>query len=177
MYIKLFAGAEVSVAVYNEFNMTCSVNASVILICEGIDLEQLQWSYTPANSYNFSERVKLGEPFLADDPPQDFASTLRDNNNLAFLTVQLITVSRHYESNTTANFSSILTVDLLELEKQGISSISCGDVGTNEEKLVSDITVWDIFNTEITAVYQFGALTNIEVQLRNLVSYLQLRDT
>ncbi len=156
-----------SVAVYNEVNMTCSVSASVRLICEGIDLHQLDWNYRPAKS---SENVQLGMSFLADDPPQDFASTVTDNNNPAFLTVQLVTVSRHSELNTLANFSSILTVDLLELETQGITSITCGDVSAYEEKMVSDITVWDL--TEITAMYQLGALTSVEVHLVSGASLL-----
>ena len=59
-----------------------------------------------------------------------------------------------------ANFSSILTFDLLELDNQGITSITCGYVSTFEEKQVTDI-ILDLVNTKITANYHIGALTSI----------------
>ena len=68
-----------------------------------------------------------------------------------------------------ANFSFILTVNLLALEKQNITSITCGDVVTYMRILVFDIIVWDPVNTIIVAIYQLGVLTSVKVQLRNLI--------
>ncbi len=103
------------------------------------------------------------------------ARNITNNKNPAFLSIQLVTVSRFPESNRSANYFSVLTVDLLELEKQGITSITCGDVRTYmyEEKLVSDITVQDLVNTKITAVYKLEALTSTEIHLRNIVSHVK----
>ncbi len=149
------AAAEVYLTVEN---VVCSENASAMLICEGVDLVSLRWSYIRSNS---SKNVKL-LVFLADHSN----TTVTNSSNPAFLSVQLVTVSQYPDMETPANFSSVLTVDLLELENQDITSITCGDVVTHEEKLVSDI----IFNTKITANYQLGVLTSMKVQLRNLVS-------
>ncbi len=155
----LCAAAEVYLTVKNEENVACSENArlSVMLICEGVDLVSLRWSYIGSNS---SKSVVL-QVFLTDH------SNTTVSSNPAFLSIQLVTVS---DMGTPANFTSMLTVDLMELENQNITSITCGDVATYEEKLVSDI-ILDLVNTKITANYQLGVLTTIEVQLRNLVSY------
>ena len=157
---------KVSIIVKNEVNVACSENFSVMLICEGVNLAELRWSYRSSNS---AERFTLGVPFLADNSLQHFAHTIINNHNPAFLTVQLVTIFRSPESNVSANFSSVLTVDLLELENHNITSVSCGDASTYEEKLVTDI-IWDLVDTKITAIYQIGVLTSIEVRLRNLVS-------
>lgn len=134
------------------------------LICEGVDLVGLRWRYRSLNSTEYAV-VKI---FLLDTSPQISPINI---NNPAFLSVQLVTVSRSLESEM-ANFSSILTVDLLALEKQNITSLTCGYVVAYEEIMVSDILVWDPLNTMITAIYQLGVLTSVEIQLRNLVSFL-----
>ena len=160
MAMLLCVAAEVYLTVKNEEKVACSENArlSVMLICEGVDLISLRWSYIGSNS---SKSVEL-QVFLADH-----SNNITVSSNPAFLSVQLVTVS---DMETPANFTSMLTVDLQELENQDITSITCGDVATYEEKLVSDI-ILDLVNTKITANYHVGVLTSIEVQLRNLVSY------
>ena len=160
MAMLLCVAAEVYLTVKNEEKVACSENArlSVMLICEGVDLVSLRWSYIGSNS---SKSVEL-QVFLADH-----SNNITVSSNPAFLSVQLVTVS---DMETLANFTSMLTVDLQELENQDITSITCGDVATYEEKLVSDI-ILDLVNTKITANYHVGVLTSIEVQLRNLVSY------
>ncbi len=150
----------------NVKNEACSERARVKLICEGVDLEGLRWHYS---SPNFTKYVNIFK-FLVDTSPQIVLSNITKNKNPAFLSIQLVAVSRSFESNM-ANFSSILTVDLLALEKQNITSITCGDVITYMRILVSDIIVWDPVNTIIIAIYQFGVLTSVKVQLRNLVSF------
>ena len=61
-----------------------------------------------------------------------------------------------------ANFSSVLTVNLLELNKQNIKNISCGDLSEEDTQLVD---VVDYFTPNVTASYQYGILSRIEVQL------------
>ena len=160
--ILFFVAAEVYLTVKTEANTVCSDSSSVMLVCEGVDLEVLRWSYSSPNS---TKDMDL-KSFLADNSPEHYSI----DNNPAFLTVQLIAVSRYPDSNDSANFSSILTFDLLELDNQGITSITCGYVSTFEEKQVTDI-IMDLVNTKITANYHIGALTSIDVQLRNLVSF------
>ncbi len=155
-----------SLFVNNKVNVACSVNASVMLICEGVSLRQLQWSYNI--SFNSSERIKLGSPFLPDSRANSTA--IGYINNHVFLAAQLVAVFQYADQKAFANFSSILFIDLFKLENQEITSITCGDVSTYEEKLVSDIIVWDLVNTRITAMYWLGALTSVEVHLRSLVS-------
>ena len=153
-----------SLFVNNKVNMACSVNVSVMLICEGVNLAQLQWSYRSSNSPKI---IKLGTSFLPDYRAN--ITAVEAINNPAVLAVQLVTVSK-YADQSLANFSSLLFVDLLKLENQEITSILCGDVSTYDKKLVSDIIVWDLVNTKITAMYWLGALTSVEVHLRSLVS-------
>ena len=167
-FYSIFPEGKVSIIVKNEVNVACSENFSVMLICEGVNLAELRWSYRNSSS-NSAERFTLGLPFLADNSLQHFAHTIVNNHNPAFLTVQLVTIFRSPESNASANFSSVLTVDLLELENHNITSLTCGDASIYEEKLVTDI-IWDLVNAKITAIYQIGVLTSIEVRLRNLVS-------
>ena len=90
---------------------------TVRLFCEGVDLTTLEWEYN-----DFAIELFYVPSDSADTTPRPLA-------NSAFVSVQLIRVSR----NTilmTANFSSILTVDLSQLEQQNIRSISCGDAVT-----------------------------------------------
>ena len=85
---------------------------TVRLFCEGVDLTVLMWRYNGTT-----------------DIGPTFASDTMDRNpiisNPAFESVQLTAVSSLVP--TFANFSSILTVNLSQLEQQNIKSISCGD--------------------------------------------------
>ena len=75
---------------------------------------------------------------------------------LSVLLVYLLTVKTQR-----ANFSSVLTVDLLELNKQNVRNITCGDLlfeDTQQVKIVH-------FTPNVTALYQFGILSGIEVEL------------
>ena len=85
---------------------------TVRLFCEGVDLTVLMWRYNDTNGI---------EPTFASDAT---TSTLIRTLNPAFESVQLTAVS---SSIPFANFSSILTVVLYQLEQQNIRSISCGD--------------------------------------------------
>ncbi|XP_064402540.1 uncharacterized protein LOC135348282 isoform X2 [Halichondria panicea] len=155
---------EASEVYLNVKSEACSERARVKLICEGVDLVGLRWRYSSPNSTEYVNILEI----LVDASWQIFLSNITNNNNPAFLSVQLVNISRSLESNM-ENYSSILTVDLLALEKQNITSITCGDVITYIRILVSDIIVWDPVNTIIIAIYQFGVLTSVKVQLRNLL--------
>ena len=55
--------------------------------------------------------------------------------------MQLLDIRKNTSNNSSnhANFSSILTVDLLQLLNQNVTKIECGDAVLNEEKLVLDL--------------------------------------
>ena len=90
---------------------------TVRLFCEGVDLTTFTWMYN-------------GDIDIADSYHPDSSITIPTNTlNPAFVSVQLTAVSQS-SLIIFANFSSILTVDLSQLEQQNIISISCGDPGT-----------------------------------------------
>ena len=87
----------------------------VRLFCEGVDLTTFRWVY--------NGNIIIGDFYESDDPP----STSTNTSNPAFVSVQLTTVSQNSLNPAFGNFSSILTVNLSQLEEQNIMSISCGD--------------------------------------------------
>ena len=89
---------------------------TVRLFCEGIRLTALGWMY------NGSIEI---EPTFS---PDDTIST----STTAFFNIQLKNVSQSSDDRRFANFSSILTVNLSQLEQHNIMSISCGDPLTRE---------------------------------------------
>ena len=116
-----------------------------------MDLTSLGWIY--------NARILIADRVATDHRVTDPVYP----NNPAFVSVHITNVSS--DSLSRANFSSILIVDLLELNKQNVKNISCGDL-SDEDTLQVDIT--DYFNPNVTASYQSGVLNRIEVQL---VSY------
>ena len=85
--------------------------------------------------------------------------------NPAFISVYVTNIS--FDRRTLlANFSSVLTVDLLELNKQNINNISCGGL---PDKDTQQVDVIDYFTPNITASYQSGILSRVEVQLVGLL--------
>ena len=89
---------------------------NIRLFCEGIGLTALSWMY--------NDSVEIGNPYSPDDPVSI--------STLAFFTIQLKSVSQSSADRRFANFSSILTVNLFQLEQHNIMSISCGDPLTRE---------------------------------------------
>ncbi len=140
-----------------------------MLTCEGVDLYQLRWSYTTIVNATKSENHILKQ-FLPDSNyPTSEAFNFPDNA-LKFLSVQLIDVTLSQSSGIIASFSSTLFVNLLELKKQNVTEIECGDVATNEEKLVSEITNEIIQpQPKVSVTYQQGMLIDIHIQWSNLV--------
>ena len=87
---------------------------TVRLFCEGVELTTLTWMY--------NEDIDIADSYLPDS-----SITIPTNtSNPAFVSIQLTAVSQSLLI-IYGNFSSILTVDLSQLEQQNITSISCGD--------------------------------------------------
>ena len=71
----------------------------------------------------YNGNIGIGDFYESDD------STTQTNmtSNPAFVSVQLTNVSPNPLNRAFGNFSSILTVDLTQLEQQNIKNITCGD--------------------------------------------------
>ena len=116
--LLLVSGESVSLAVEGGVSLVgFHCPGTVRLFCEGVDLTSLGWTYN--GIIDITE-----ESFFSDAS----SGTSMNSSNPAFVSVQLTAVVRNSQSPIFANFSSILTVDLSQLEQQNITSISCGDL-------------------------------------------------
>ena len=122
------------------------------LFCEGMDIRTLGWTY---NGGDIIVRI------LADDHVTLFYPT-----NPAFVSISIYNFSHNSEDNRLNYFLSVLTVDLIELNKQHIKNITCGDLRDTDTQKV-DFS--DFFTPDVTAIYQSGILSRIEVQLVSLL--------
>ena len=120
---------------------------TVRLFCEGVNLTTLTWIY--------NGNIEIADTYFSDDP----INTQKTTSNPAFLSVQLIAVSQ--STTIFANFSSILTVNLSQLEQQGIRNISCGDPSTMETVPVGV----RILRESVPSDPQFDNVTLLEDQL------------
>ena len=91
---------------------------TVRLFCEGVDLTTFRWIY--------NGNINIGDLYH----PDDSITTPSSTSNPAFVSVQLTAVSQSLLNPVFGNFSSILTVDLSQLEQQNIKNISCGSPAT-----------------------------------------------
>ena len=87
-----------------------------------MDLTLLRWRY------NESDVI---ESFNTNDSPTNVT-----HSNPAFVNVELVRATQLGDPRF-ANFISILTVDLTELQKQHITEINCGDPGTFSSMTIS----------------------------------------
>ena len=125
---------------------------TVRLFCEGVELYFMWWTY---NAGNFIGLIEIDYMVPSSiNPP-----------NPAFIIVNITNVSVDHKTHS-ANFSSVLTVDLLELRKQGVQNITCGDLATSD---TLQVNVKDYFTPNATASYLSGVLSRIEVYWTNLV--------
>ena len=125
---------------------------TVRLFCEGVEQSFLDWTYN-AGLYIVA-RVQT-------DHEVTFSPINPGPTNPAFISVYVTNIS--FDSKMLlANFSSVLTVDLLELNKQNIKNITCGGLS---DKDTQQVDVSDYFTPNITASYQSGILSRVEVQL------------
>lgn len=155
-------GSRVNLIVHNEVqDISCNKMVVVMLLCEGENLNLLRWSYPPL----IPDTI-----FLSDSIPQNTPKPVSSIINPPLLTVQLLDVTQSIDSFIRADFSSILTFDLLELRNQNVTKIACGDIVVTQEKSVINLmdTIVEPQPT-VTATYQRGMLTNIRVQFNNLV--------
>ena len=90
-------------------------------------------------------------------------------NNPAFISINITNVSPD-DQREMANFSSVLIVDLLELNNKNIRNITCDDL-TEYDTLEVDVTrkISEYFTPNITATFQLGVL---KVQWTKLVSQI-----
>ena len=127
---------------------------TVRLFCEGVELAFIRWTY---NAGNFiGETIEIDYMVPSSIYPE----------NPAFIAVDITNVSVDNKTMLANNFSSVLTVNLLELNKQNIQIITCGDPQT-EATLKVDIQ--DIFTPNVNASYLSGMLSTVDVHWTNLV--------
>ena len=123
---------------------------TVRLFCEGVDLTTFGWTYN-------------GDKPIADriEPDYQVTSSPVYPKNPAFVSVNITNASLD-EKTSRANFSSTLVVDLLELNRQRVRNITCGELSETDTQQVD---VSEYFTANITASYQSGNLSRVEVQL------------
>ncbi len=142
------------------------------LFCEGVDLPFVRWKYDtlrpPINDGNIHAIL----------PTEDSNQTVHLENNPAFLTVNVVSISRR--KINVANFSTILTVDLIQLAEQSITSISCGanqlvTVSVNVSILQPSFNAPSTINiTSVLATYHLGSLNSVDIQWTKLVSSIKI---
>ena len=123
---------------------------TVRLFCKGVGLYILRWTYNTG--------IDIINRVLPDDPSSTIIPT-----NPAFVSINInITDIANDSTGTFATFSSVLTVNLLELMTQNIENITCGDLSHRDTQQIN------YFTPTATATYQTGVLSSIEVQLVGL---------
>ena len=134
---------------------------TVRLFCEGVELVSLRWRY------NNTTEIKS---FDTNASPTNVTPS-----NAAFLNIELVTVTR-LSNPIFANFFSILTVNLTQIQEQNVAEINCGDTGTVDSEPISlQPTIPSRPNViAVTVTYQSSMLINITVSWEKLVSYLFL---
>ena len=88
---------------------------TVRLFCEGVDFTNLRWSYNSTD-----QEIVF---FELDDETR----TINLSSSSPFISVELSSVSQSAELATFGNFSSILSLNISQLEQQQITNITCGD--------------------------------------------------
>ena len=105
------------------------------------------------------------DSFDTNDSP-----TITTPSNPAFLSVELTEVTQ-LSNMRFANFTSILTVDMMQLQEQNVADINCGDpgtIGTLPVDLQPNVPLRPNITT-LSAIYQSRVLTNITVSWQRLV--------
>ena len=126
-----------------------------------MDLGAFGWTYNAGN-------------LIADRIAPDYVVTsvfYPRLNNPAFISINITNVSPD-DQREMSNFSSVLTVDLLELNNSNIRNITCGDL-REYDTLEVDATrkTSEYFTPNITATFQLGVLNIIKVQWTKSVSH------
>ena len=137
---------------------------TVRLFCEGVELTTLRWSY---NGIDY---------VIGSFDPGSNSPSSKTPSNVAFVDLQLTKVISTTIFRGLANFSSILTADLVQLQQQNITSIVCGDPGAMAVAPVGVQMLQPSIPrspniTTVTATYQSGILNRIKVTWGKLVSW------
>ena len=136
---------------------------NVRLFCEGVHISFLRWSY---NGYE-SDVI---ETFDTTDSPTSVIPL-----NHAMLFPRLVLSSVHQATDPRfANFTSILTVDLRQLQNQHVLNISCGASNVMatvpvDVRIIQPSPPKTPNITAVTATYQYGRLSDVSVSWRKLV--------
>ncbi|XP_064406580.1 uncharacterized protein LOC135351494 isoform X2 [Halichondria panicea] len=130
----------------------------VKLFCKGVDLSILRWRYNGGNEI-YSSTTDLPMISILSSP--------------AFVSVELINVTQTPNDPRFGQFTSVLIVDIAQLQAQNIASINCGDPLTIDSKPVNVITLQPSVPTSptitaVTATYKFGLLMTLEVSWMEL---------
>ena len=132
------------------------------LFCEGIDLTSLRWIFNGDTEIDtfYPNDVEIARPPLHQHRPFTF--------------VALVEVVQNSNKYYYGNFSSVLTVDLSQLE-QNVTSISCGDPGTIDSESVNVTTILQSVPanpniTDVSATYNSAGLESITVAWNKVVS-------
>lgn len=125
------------------------------LICTVNELYFLRWKFNRNfEIYNFFSTYE--ETFLSRE---EFTS------NPAFVSIELLSVSHE---GITGNFSSILTVDTVHLQKQNITDISCDGSATTGVSLPVDVSIYTESPSSL-------AVTNVTSHISSsMVQYIRI---
>ena len=134
---------------------------TVRLFCEGVDLTSLGWTYN--GIIDITE-----DSFFSDDSNNIFTNA---TSNPAFVSVLLTAVVQNSQRLVLANFSSILTVDLSQLQQHNVMSISCGDQVNKNSTSVSVHIIQETApgDPQLTQVKFAAILEADEVNSANIV--------
>ncbi len=136
---------------------------TVKISCIGVDLLILRWRYNGNNDI---------VTFFSDN----LAPLTLFSNNRAFVKAELLSTSQNPVDLNFANFSSELSVDVSSLQMESVTSITCGDPGNFkiipvDVEIIQETEPESPNGTNVTALYEFGLLTNVIVSWEKLVSY------
>ncbi len=158
----LFEGANPSVTLTVEGGESLvgeQCPGTVKISCNGVDLSFLRWRFN--GSTDVITFFSAPSPFT---------------NNPAFISAKLLSTARNQLDQNVANFSSELVVDVAKLETERITSITCGDPDTFkiipvDVEIIQETEPESPNGTNVTALYEFGSLTDVLVSWEKRVSY------
>ncbi len=139
---------------------------TVKILCYGMNLSLLRWRY------NGNIDI-LKSAFPSDATAPSSVNTI----NPAFVRVELLSVAQDPVAPNFANFSSKLVVNVSNLRTENVSNITCGDLGTSkgipvDVEIIQETEPESPNETNVTALYEFGSLTDAIVSWKKLVSKL-----
>lgn len=163
MKLCVYTGA-VNITTEGGFNLVGPHCPGLVrLFCEATGLSILRWRF------NGDENIAT---FFSDSE----ITNLKVPYHPAFVLVELTNIVQSSEG-TSNNFSSILTVDLSQLEKQNVTNITCGD-SINSETIHTNVTIitqffpdrLNITGHRVTATYDSNGIKKITAVWNKVVS-------